>query len=459
MPYNIFYEKWFLVLYGVGTTDIPLQQKRVLPRALFCFVGYYRYMSKYESPLQSNVRQGGDERFVEQEEYIDLQKKLQEDFEDFMKKVPPIEGDFSGDPKEILKLPTSQRKEALVDFKDTLARQRRAFAQCRQYIEKIINSGSGVALKRLSGVVEQFADTYAFSDIQRKVFEDVIAMYHKGRVFAFTMRKQFLNDVDLVNELTGEQFDSDAQFGVSVGLFGLEIWMGAEYFEVLDEYSIGFVHTYTHNGEIFYSIIINSDVDAEEKARTIRHEQEHIKHSYFMTAFEHCLAEKDFEHRFGCFWDLAYIVARYRKDASLDKLRSALVDLQRYVLMEVKDEFFAMMCSESLQLIREDGVSWFSRDGGIYDFLSEDIFYFQDECKDDKDFLSLVDEVLVQDYQSILIRAIQSFFVLFDILAEKHQHVRELQVSSEAITLLTDVPMQDWVKTVDRLLEQENKDL
>ena len=407
-------------------------------------------MSRHES--FSRVNQGSDEP---QEVSVALQEKLWEDFEEFVQEVPPIEGDFSGDPRDILQLPREQRKEALTDFKDKVVRQRWAFARCRQYIEDIIGLGYGVALKRLSGIVDRFAGLYAFSDVQRKIFEDVIAVYHKGRSFALTMRKRFPNDVDLVNELTGQHFDRDAPFTVSVGSFGLEIQIGSKYFDILDEHAIGFVQMYTHNDEVFYSIIVDSDLDDTEKEHTIRHEQEHIKHSYFMAVLNRCLAEKDFKRLFGCFWNPSFVVAMYRKDASLGSIQSALLGLQRYVLMEVKDEFFAMVYSEPLPLTQENVVNLFSRDGGIYDFLSADVLYFRDECKGDNDFLSLVDTVLVRDYRDILVRAFQSFFDLLDVLVKKNRYTRESQAFPEAVALLTDVPMQDWKKMVDRLLEQE----
>src|SRR3989344_7269356 len=54
--------------------------------------------------------------------------------------IEPIEKDFDPESEvgKILKLPTSERKQALADFKDKYARQREALAKCRVFIERFI---------------------------------------------------------------------------------------------------------------------------------------------------------------------------------------------------------------------------------------------------------------------------------------------------------------------------------
>ena len=416
-------------------------------------------MGEHES--LSKVRQESGERSAEQKgEYVVLQKKLLEDFEDFVKDVSPIEGDFSGDPKEVLRLPRERRKGALADFKDILVRQRKAFARCRQDIEEAIEyKGGGVPKEQLLEIVGRFADSYSFSDVQRNIFEGVINEYCRVRDITLVLREQYPNDVDLLNELTGGFFEIDqgVQIEVSVGPYCFEIVIPNELFEKSGEASTHGILTEIalDDGEVILCIFINSVQSAVRQLGTLEHEREHLKDRYFMKVIRQHLSDESFDQRFGADLGFEYTVGVYKDlkrvyNAEQDRDPLWLVEnhlrrQRRFALMRVKSEFFAHLQNHTLHFLQEHIEPLFFLDG-IYDFLLEDRKYLQRELQDDEEFQGLVENILVREYQDIIVSAVHSLVRLVD---------EGGYTEWTAISLLVDVSMQDWSKTVARLLEQE----
>ena len=408
-------------------------------------------MKKFESPSGAENSSAGE------------RKELLAGFDDFRRHYPPITDNISADPKEILKLPKERRGEALRMFKDILYRRRHAVAACRVDIEEATESNPAIPKRELMMIVERYADTYAFSEEQRGMFEHALDLCCELRERALAMREEFPNDADLVNELCGTDFGENEQFDISVSFIGVDMQFSAEQFEKVrvrshhTEETKGFAkgHWSKDGGDIVCFTCINRDYaeKAEHALAMQAHETEHLKHYILMQVFKQYFTQESFVEKFGEEYSPERYAEFYKKlkrendpKFALEIARFHLSNWRQFGYEKVRDEIFA-----AIQNIQTAHLSDFLKDNLLgendaYNFLQEDAESLKEEMKDDPAFLALVERYLVTDYHRGIEEGIEAFVRLID----------EGGYSKyAAVALLTDVPLRGFPNTVRRLLENE----
>ena len=407
-------------------------------------------MKKFESLSEAGVLPG-----EEKENVFTI-------FDDFQEKYPPITGTFSADPKEILKFPKERRKEVLHTFSDTLDRQRHALAACRMTIEKATEYDPTVPKQELMAIIDKYADNYAFSEEQRKIFEHVLNVCYEMRRRAVSMRKEFPNDADLVNELCGTNFGENERFDISVSFIGIDITLNAEQLKKIrpglykQEEQGGFAMCLSKKdrGEsiVCYTCVNRDYAEETDHTSAIQaHEAEHLRHYIFMQVFKRYLGKENSLKKFGTKHNPGQFTEFYKKlrkegnsELALEVAGIHLSEWRRFGYEQARDEIFAMA-----QNIETEYLFDFLRNnllGGnaMYNFLQEDMEYLKEEMENDSAFLALVEKYLVTDYREGVEEGIRAFVNLIE---------RGNYSKYAAVALLTDVPLQDFPKTVNRLLK------
>ena len=139
--------------------------------------------------------------------------------------IEPIEKDLDPESEvgKILKLPTSERKQALADFKDKYARQREALAKCRVFIERFILVNPDIEKDKLMRIVRKFGRRYGFTKKQEDSASWILDSFYEHRGNALKVRDKYPRNADLVNALTGLNFKDDSVFKISIEPLSLEI--------------------------------------------------------------------------------------------------------------------------------------------------------------------------------------------------------------------------------------------
>lgn len=371
------------------------------------------------------------------------------DFREFVNDNPPIKGVFSPEDElaKIRKLPREQRKEALIDFKDKLNRQRKALATCRIFIERVIEFNHDIPKEKLLRLVERFSSSYGFSDKQNQIINQLIDGYYENRKKVLEIRRQFPDNYDLVEELTGVKLDRQGKIDVSVGPMTIDISVDEHnverLFEKIGRPIIGFIYGGFASQSVgenpIYYIVIRQDKwfrdDDSAEARLKKHEYEHQKNALFRLVFNH---QKAPEYLTG------YVNAQ---DPEIKKtiLEDFFSASRSAALEEAKDEITACLYDRTLSQLRQQlSDLFFRQDGGPYDYLQS--LRNWEEFKDDPIYQETAKRMLVEEYKEIIQKAVDSFTEL----VEKGRYSIQ-----EAIALLTDKPLEDWPKTVRRLLNHK----
>lgn len=372
---------------------------------------------------------------------FDLQEQLTDD--------PPIEGVFSPEDElaQIKSLPREQKREALTTFKETLARQREALAACRVFIERTIEFNHDVPREKLAELVEQFSTQYGFNDRQKQTIEQLIDGYFENRQKVLEIRQQFTDDHELVSKLVGVKFLEDEKVDVSVGPMTIDIdangYNTGRLFEKADKPVIGFKYggfaSQTEGDNPVFYTVINKDkwvswvgfLDPSGHNRR-NHEHEHQKNKLFRTVFEHK--------------DAPTVLQGYVGEQDLETKKVALEDCfsasRTDALERVRDEITASLYDRGLSTLQSQLKGFFFSNKGPYDYLG----YLRnwEEFKDDPLYQETAQRMLVQEYRVIVESAVSSYAKLV------HKGKYSTQ---EATALLTDKPLADWPKTINRLLE------
>lgn len=370
----------------------------------------------------------------------DFDQLLDFDFQEQLKDVPPIEDVFSpwDELAKIKSLPREQKKESLVAFKENLAKQRRALAACRVFVERTIEFNHDVPREKLLRLVEQFGEQYGFDDKQKQIIGQLLDGYYENRQKVLKIRQQFSDNHELVYELTGANLGKDEKLDVSVGPMSIDI--NTNEFNVRRLYETpgyptiafrlgGFASQSVGESPVYY-VVINQDL-SDEKIR--RHEYEHLKNALFRAVFKYKEARKQP-------WG-------YRGEQDTEFKKMMLEDFfseSRTVALErARDEITACLYYVTLpRLQRNLGSLFFEQKNDSYDYLS----YIRnwEEFKDDPLYQETAQRMLVQEYKAIIESAVSSYRELVN---------RGKYSTQEAIALLTDKPLDDWPKTIKRLLE------
>src|SRR3989344_5186789 len=181
-------------------------------------------MRGFETPLKLNP-ENTPEQYKESKvkEYIGkLDQKafdnlLYLDFQEQLRDNLPIERVFSPEDElaEIKTLPREQKREALMVFKENLARQREALAACRVFVERSIEFNHDIPREKLIALIEKFGAQYGFTDTQKQTATQLIDGYYENRQNVLEIRERFPDDYQLINELTGVNFEKGELFNVS----------------------------------------------------------------------------------------------------------------------------------------------------------------------------------------------------------------------------------------------------
>lgn len=380
----------------------------------------------------------------------DFDQLLTFDFQEQIKDNMPIKGVFS--PQEeltkIKSLPREQKREALSTFKENLARQREALATMRVFIERSIEFNHDVPREKLMGLIEKFGTQYGFDNRQRQGSEQIIDGYYKNRQKVLEIRQQFTDDYELVNQLTGVTLKGeklDVQVGPMTIDIGVEGFNAGRIYEGSNEPVInfedsGFTSQSSGKNPINY-IVINQDKwirkacsDLSTK-RVRNHEYEHNKNKLFRDVFM-------YKH------NRPISLCDYIDERDQEIKKAILEDYfdrdRKVALEKVKDEITSSLLDRTLPQLQYQLEDFFFKQNGSYDYLAclrnWEIF------KDDPFYQETEQRMLVQEYKKTIQRAVDSYAELVN---------RGKYSNQVAVALLTDKPLDDWPKTIRRLLEQK----
>ncbi len=388
------------------------------------------------------------------EEFDEL---LSFDFRTHLKENPPIGETFSPEEEltKLRRLPKEDKREALGVFKQRLATQRKAWGQCRRFIERRIEFNPDVPRDKLIDIVtNQFGEPYGFTEEQQQIAEQLIDGYYENRQKVLEIRQRQPDDTALIRELTGVNLDKSDDVHVAVGPMSLEIEANpfncGRLYEKSDNPVInfkycGFASKGNIQGESIYYVVINTNrwvrwQELDPKAKGTRtHEHEHQKNRLFQEVFEH---QFDGDAGKNHYWE-------YETEQDPEIKRVILEDYFRskraQALESAKDEITAYLSEGSLDTVRMNlNKLFFKQDGAPYDYLA----YLRDfeSKKDDQLYQEVSERMLVQEYRTTIEKAVDALSRLM----KKGEYSTQ-----EAVALLTDKPLSDWSKTVNRLLEQK----
>lgn len=393
----------------------------------------------------------------------DFDRLLEFDFQEYVKDVPPIEGKFSPEEElaKIKGLPREQKREALVVFKEKLARQREALAALRVFIERSIEFDHDVPKEKLMEWVRRFSARYGFNLYQRLVSEHLIDRYYENRTRALEIRKQFADDRELVRNLTGVYLgeDGDEELVVSAGPMSIDIATGGlnagKLYERSDKPTVGLLQyggfaSRSAGEDPVYYVVINQDrwvrtrkYDDPTGEKTRKHEHEHHKNKLFRAIFGHGVEPVEVEsylHKAG-------YVAEQDPETRRLILEDFFSESMAFALERAKDEMTASLYDKDLAAMQKQLSRLFFSGGGPYDYLG----YVRNssEFKNDPLYQETAERMLVKEYRAIIQRAVDSYAEL----VEKGKYSTQ-----EATALLTDVPLEKWPKTVRRFLEYKTQE-
>lgn len=379
------------------------------------------------------------------------------DFQYQLRDNPPIKEVFS--PAEelsrIRKAPKSEKRELLSVFKENLMRQREALANCRVFIERSIEFDHDIPRGNLFWIIENFGKEYRFTNKQKQIAWGLVDGYYRNRNKVLDIRERLPDDIALVKELTGVQFSKIDKLNVAVGPMTID--MSTEGFNarriyekaggrVIDFQYGGFASQSSGADPVFY-IVVNEDKDIRKSyddptgTRTRQHEYEHQKNKLFRAVFEHTSSEQEIDY----LWR-DYEIEDDEKYKRIF-LENYFYERRKQALEQVKDEIIACLQDEALWQLQQD-LDWIflQKKNDPYDYLA---FLRDFEAKkDDPLYQETSQKMLVEEYASIIKKAVTSFA---DLVNKGGYSIQE------SIALLTDKSLSHWPKTIQRLLEHKEK--
>jgi len=332
-------------------------------------------------------------------------------------------------------------KDALLQqFKERLATQREVIASCRTLIEREIESNNDIPKNDLYEQVSKFGEHYALDDQAVDAILYLIDRYYEQRKKVLEMREQFPDDAELVRELGLELADEEEEFvKVSVGPMTIDIetlpsivkkWLnkGKE-----NTSSTKFVA----GGFAGFRPVPFTVTNGSSEMR--QHEHEHHKNRLFKEMFDVPVKRAP--------------LSDYENESDPEVkgmiLKDTLQQHKTHALQAAKDEIIAQLVGgvdPGTKLVEKFTVSsW-----GPYDYLMR----VRDYKSADTQLPAMVTDPLyielggkmIREYKEIILNAVSKYE---ELIARKNIN------KQHAIALLTDKSLNDWPKTIDRMLEQE----
>ena len=389
---------------------------------------------------------------LDQEEFDEI---LSFDFRAHLQENHPIGETFSPQ-KELSKirsLPRKEKRGAIDVFKQRLAIQRKAWGQCRRFIERSIDFNHDVPRDKLIDLVDQFGLPYGFTEEQRQIAGQLIDGYYENRKKALEVRQRYPGDIELIDKLIGVNLGKSENVHVAVGPMTIDIdvnsFNSGRLYErsekpVIGFKSGGFASCSSGENPIYYTVT-NQDrwtrwvgyLDPSGE-KTRNHEHEHQKNKLFQAVFEHQLGEGKDNH----------LYLEYEEEQDLKVKKTILEDYfcskRAEALEQAKDEITASLYDRSLPGLRLQLSGLFFKQDSPYDYLAY-LRNFEPK-KEDSLYQETSQKILVQEYGVTIKKAVKAL----SRLTKKRKYSTQ-----EAIALLTDKSLSDWPKTIDRLLEQK----
>lgn len=378
------------------------------------------------------------------------------EFDRYLKKNPPIDGVFSPE-DELLKIrempfgteeEKAARKEAREEYKEKLARQRRAIAECRLSIERAIENDNDVPKERLLAHVLQFGLHYGFTAEQHEIFEKIIDSYFSFRKNALDFRAKFPDDLALVRELSGLKKLEPEKIKVSVGPMSIDILADAYATNQMYKGRLDVIRnsglmgfSARGKGNVFYTIQSNTWVRG---GYVLAHEQEHVKNNLFKSLFE--VQSNEVEKQMALFKYMNPVYLVYDSPKQRLALETYFYFEVKDTLMKVRDEFLARK-KEGNEVV-DISIFLSSDKGKSYDFL-KGVKQYRPKTNKEKELWQETKIKFLGMYEKIIRSAVSSF----DLLKSEGGYATD-----EVIALLTDKPLEEWKRTAERLLKQHKKE-
>jgi hypothetical protein len=325
---------------------------------------------------------------------------------EYFGKNPPINRSFSPEEelKKIRKLPKEEKEKELAVFKELLAKQQMAWANCKSTIEAILLTFPDFPKRILREIIEKYGEAYGFTEEQKTNAEKVLDKYFEQRKKAIEIRKQIQDDYQLVERLTGVKLNKNevSHLKISVGPMAINIYAdpltalrlftkGKESTDKDVPFS-GFARASKENN-IFYTVIVDTGYSRDyELSHTIEHEQEHLSHALF---------EEIFDSSF-----LPRVIKDYdEQDPEIKRviLEDFFNQHRSFALRRVKGEIFAYLRGSGLEYLKENFKELFFKtrnEGGGYDYLAN-LREWKD-FENDSIYQELCQKMLVEEYQLII---------------------------------------------------------
>jgi hypothetical protein len=381
----------------------------------------------------------------------DFTALIDKDFQDTLIEIPPIDRVF--DPEyelsQIRTLPKNEQRLALESFKDTLVRQRKAIAACRSFIERMIAFDNTVQKEQLVDITLRYASEYGFSELNLAYFEHMIDLYFECRNRVLEKRAEFLDDRELVQDLTGIELDIHADCRVEIGPVSFDIFVDGMSASALYHKQKDAVPNFRHGGfstqksntdPVMYNVInmdpiVRRSSQDIEAVNTLTHEREHQKNRMLRSIFDSTEPSTFVKH-----------LKEYRivQDPVFKReiLEVAFSNEMTNAYERAKDEIIAILSSKSIQYLRtQTHTLFFSGQIEAYDYLKK--HRELGVLRNDALYNEVAKELLVTKYKKVLTRGIAAITNLVKVGG---------YTNAEATALLTDKTLPEWPQTVRRIL-------
>ncbi|MDD5750669.1 MAG: hypothetical protein PHU56_03410 [Candidatus Pacebacteria bacterium] len=392
-------------------------------------------------------------------ESVAQNERLEKYLQEALQENPPLSQMFSPEAElaRIKKMPKSEKEDAILLFKDNLAKQRRAWADCRIFIEGQFEKNPDVPKEQITAAINSFGNHYGFTDEQKQLAERFIDSFYGNRLRMKEVIEKYPDNTALVNCLTGLSFGKETEFDISLGTFAIEIktddLIAGRIFA--KDMTTNIPLTKVGTGGAFTSESEKSDdllpipftVFTKRASFFKDHEIQHQKNRVFGRIFDAGFDPDDEQTAklTKNLWDA------YCNEEDDGPKRSFLEEYMKiwreYALAFVKDEILAIKKQATLSLklgISSASAVFLKEDNGPYDYLSflrdyeqSSLYLYKELCQ----------KICIDEYAEIIKNADQSF----NKLASSQGYSTE-----KAIAILTDKPLTDWPKTVKRQLNTLN---
>ena len=386
-----------------------------------------------QEPLEREVSEIRPQRCEREDEaFEEFDSLLNHDFENILLENPPLEGEFN--PQEelqkIKKLSREERKEALSVFKNKLERQREAWANCRVFLERIIEFDNDAPENYLQQWLRRFGGDYGFTMEHYKLTNKIIDDYYRERKRLLEYVDRHGGDLhEAASNLTGINLNNKKKIGVDVGPVALNIEAkGRDYNKIKKEENLSRNTLGFYKKDLSTGIGYNVIKSGRESEATRTHEEEHAKNEILFhllhTDYNFLVDRTFFEY------DIEREKDEERKKEMFERY---IKSFQREALLKAKNEITAYKKNG------HDISSLMFFDDSAYDYLEG-----VREKYAGKEEEELVNTILIQEYKKILDDAIMAFNAL-----ERKDYTTE-----QVIALLGDKRLEEWGKTARRVIEE-----